>query len=203
MKEPLGLEWFDYGAAPDQVDQVAHNVSPGPRCHPLITALPSPARSYWEEVIDLSNDPRFLSGVIPSGDVIVTAGSTAAFYQCLADGGALDGTRVFERETIARAVADDSGGGVSFDRMIEMPSATKTRGSCTEPTPSASTGGTIHGRSGTSACRTRSPGPTPTASSWWHLLTTGKPILGTHLLALPRVISEIHRSFPATTSASA
>jgi CubicO group peptidase (beta-lactamase class C family) len=32
------------------------------------------------------------------------------------------------------------------------------------------------------------------------LLTTGKPILGTHLLALPRIFIEIHRAFPATSS---
>ena len=29
------------------------------------------------------------------------------------------------------------------------------------------------------------------------LLTTGKPVLGTHLLAVPRFISAIHESFPA------
>jgi CubicO group peptidase (beta-lactamase class C family) len=28
------------------------------------------------------------------------------------------------------------------------------------------------------------------------LLTTGKPILGTHLVALPQLIAEIHKAFP-------
>ena len=32
IKEPLGLDWFDYGVAPEDVDRVARNVETG-RCH--------------------------------------------------------------------------------------------------------------------------------------------------------------------------
>ena len=203
VKEPLGLQWFDYGIAPDEVDQVAHNVITG---FPLTPLMSRHFRRLlgrgWEEVIDLSNDPRFLSGVIPSGNVIVTAGSAAAFYQCLLDGGALDGTRVFEPETIARAVADDTGGGVSFDRMIGMPFRYGDAGFM-HGTDTISLYGWNHPRAfGHVGMSNSFTWADPDRELVVALLTTGKPILGTHLLAFPRVISEIHRSFPATTSAA-
>ena len=204
VKEPLGLQWFDYGVAPDEVDQVADNVITGFPLTPLMS------RHFcrllgrgWEEVIGLSNDPRFLSGVIPSGNVIVTADSAAAFYQCLVDGGALDGTRVFEPETIARAVADDTGGGVSLDRMIGMPFRYGDAGFM-HGTDTVSLYGWNHPRAfGHVGMSNSFTWADPDRELVVALLTTGKPILGTHLLALPRVISEIHRSFPATTPASA
>ena len=49
----------------------------------------------WSRLLRMSNDPRFLTASVPSGNVIVTARDVAAFYQCLLDGGTLDGTRVF------------------------------------------------------------------------------------------------------------
>jgi hypothetical protein len=39
----------------------------------------------WDEVVALSNDPRFLAGVIPSGNLITTARGVATLYQCLLD----------------------------------------------------------------------------------------------------------------------
>ena len=74
VKEPLGLRWFDYGVALEDVDLVAANVNTG---FPLTPLLSRHFRRLigrdWSEIVDLSNDPRFLAGVIPSGNVITTA----------------------------------------------------------------------------------------------------------------------------------
>ena len=84
---------------------VAHNVETG---LPLgIVTAPFMKRVLgkpWGEVLEMSNDPRFLEGIIPSGNVITTAHDIAAFYQCLLNGGTLNGVRVFEEDTVARAI---------------------------------------------------------------------------------------------------
>lgn len=203
VKEPLGLQWFDYGVADEDVDRVADNVITGFPLGPLMTRhFRRLLGRSWDEVIELSNDPRFLTGVIPSANVIVTAADIAAFYQCLVDGGVLDGVRLFEPESIARAVADSNGGGMSFDRMIGMPFRYGDAGFM-HGTSSMSLYGWNHpqafGHVGMSNSFTWAD---PDRELVVALLTTGKPIMGTHLLALPQLISEIHRSFPVTASAS-
>ena len=203
VKEPLGLRWFDYGVAADQADLVAHNVITGFPVTPLLSRhLRRLLGRSWDEVIELSNDPRFLSGVIPSGNVIVTAADAAAFYQCLLDGGTLGTTQVFENATVLRALADDTGGGISLDRMIGLPFRYGDAGFM-HGTDTMSLYGWNHpqafGHVGMSNSFTWAD---PDRQLVVALLTTGKPILGTHLVALPGLIREIHRSFPSTSGAA-
>jgi CubicO group peptidase (beta-lactamase class C family) len=203
VRKPLRLRWFGYGVDPDDADQVAENVITG---FPLTPLLSRHFRRLlgrdWEEVIDLSNDPRFLSGVIPSGNVIVTAHEIATFYQCLVDGGTFDGIRLFEPETVERSIADDSGGGISLDRMIGMPFRYGDAGFM-HGTDTISLYGWNHPRAfGHVGMSNSFTWADPDRELVVALLTTGKPILGTHLLALPRVIYDIHKSFPITTSAA-
>lgn len=56
----------------------------------------------WGEVLQMSNDPRFLGAVVPSANVITRARDIAVFYQCIMDGGSFEGTRVFEEKTVKR-----------------------------------------------------------------------------------------------------
>ena len=50
----------------------------------------------FQEVVELSNDPRFLTAIIPAANVVATANDMSRFYQLLLNGGELDGVRVFE-----------------------------------------------------------------------------------------------------------
>ena len=56
----------------------------------------------------MSNDPRFLCGIVPSANVIATANEFSRFYQLLLEGGTLDGVRVFDPRTIRRAISEQS-----------------------------------------------------------------------------------------------
>ena len=49
--------------------------------------------------MELSNDPRFLTGVIPSASVVTTANELSRFFELLRREGELDGVRVFEPRT--------------------------------------------------------------------------------------------------------
>ncbi len=68
----------------------------------------------------MSNDPRFLGAVVPSANVITTARDVAVFYQCVMDGGVFAGKRIFEGETVRRAL-DAPHDELVVDRMLGLP----------------------------------------------------------------------------------
>jgi CubicO group peptidase (beta-lactamase class C family) len=195
IRDPLGLRWLDLGVAPAQATQVAHNVETG---FPLMLGMNRWMIGVlgvpWAEVLEMSNDPRFLAGVIPSGNVIVTARDAAAFYQCLLNGGTLDGTRVFEEKTVARAI-EPVGQRITIDRNLTMP--VRYSAGFMLGTDLLSFYGWNHprlfGHVGMSNLFTWAD---PDRDLVVALLTTGKPLMGTHLLAFARLLNSLHSSFP-------
>jgi len=106
---PLGFRWMNYGVARRDVRRVAINYFTGPPpLPPLSTILDRALGVPFRTLVSLSNDPRFLKGTIPSGNIVATADELSRFYQLLLNGGELDGTRIFERRTIRRATAEQS-----------------------------------------------------------------------------------------------
>lgn len=106
---PLGLPHFRYGAAPERQRDVAENAFTGPPVVPPLATFIKRALSVgFADAVRISNDPRFLGAVIPAGNICTSAGQAARFMQLLLDGGTLDGVRVFDPRTIARAVAEQS-----------------------------------------------------------------------------------------------
>lgn len=195
IKKPLGLDWLDFGVAPEHARSVAQNVETGfPLGLTLGAFMTRILGKPWGPVLRMSNDPRFVTGVVPSGNVIVTARDIAAFYQCLMNGGSIAGTRVFEEATIDRAIqptAED----MELDRMLGMPirySSGFMLGS-----ESMSLYGWNHprvfGHVGMSNVFTWADRDRDLVVA---LLTTGKPVIGTHVVALTQLIGGIHDAFP-------
>ncbi len=121
IRKPLGVRWLHYGVPPDQAPQIAHNAFTGPPPPPparqlLERALGKPLR----EVVELSNDPRFQTGIIPSGNVITTAEDFSAFLQCMLQGGEFNGVRVFEERTIGHAVNEASYREIDLTLLIPL-----------------------------------------------------------------------------------
>ena len=73
----------------------------------------------FDDLPALSNDPRFLTGIVPSANLVATANELTRFYQLLLQGGELDGVRVFDPRTVARATAEQTW--MEFDRSLGMP----------------------------------------------------------------------------------
>jgi len=118
--QPLGMTWFNYGVPRHQVDQVARNYTTGlPAVFPISTMLRRALGVGHDEATHLSNDPRFLTTAIPSGNLVATAEELSRFYQMLLDGGELGDTGIFESRTVRRAVAEQSY--FEFDAMLGMP----------------------------------------------------------------------------------
>jgi CubicO group peptidase (beta-lactamase class C family) len=109
LLDPLGIAHLDYGVPPERAGEVAENVAIGPPVPWPLSALVRRALGVsLREAAELSNDPRFLTAIVPAGNVIGTADEACRFYQMLLDEGELDGKRVLEPRTIRRAVAETS-----------------------------------------------------------------------------------------------
>lgn len=102
--DPLGFRWMNYGVAPGDVDQVGLNYPTGPPpMPPLSTFLARALGVHPDEATRMSNDPRFLTAVLPAANGVSTANELGRFYEMLRCGGELDGVRVMEERTINRA----------------------------------------------------------------------------------------------------
>jgi CubicO group peptidase (beta-lactamase class C family) len=93
--------------APEDVGLVGLNYATGvPPVPPLSTALTRALGRSPDEVTEISNDPRFLTGIIPAGNVVTTAGELSRFFELLRAGGELDGVRIMQPRTIRRAIVE-------------------------------------------------------------------------------------------------
>jgi CubicO group peptidase (beta-lactamase class C family) len=196
IRRPLGLGRLTLGVDPADAESVAENVATGLRpLLPLEAFMWRALGARWDHVLQLSNDPRFLTAVIPSANVIVTARDIAAFYQCLLNGGELDGTRVFDEGTVARAL-EHQDEGTPVDRMLSLPM--RYGSGFMLGAEQVSLFGWDHPRAfGHIGMSNLFTWADPDRDLVVALLTTGKPVLGPHLVALPQLIADIHKAFPA------
>ncbi len=117
---PLGFRWMNYGVPRRDTGRVAVNYFTGPPpLPPLSTLLTRAIGVSFREVPELSNDRRFLTGIIPSGNVMATAYEVTRFFQLLLNGGELDGVRIFEPRTVRRATSEQSY--LEFDLTLGAP----------------------------------------------------------------------------------
>jgi CubicO group peptidase (beta-lactamase class C family) len=107
--KPLGFRWGNYGVAKRDVPKVGRSYLTGPPViPPLSTALTRALGKPVGEVVDVANDERFLTGIVPAGNVVTTANELSRFFELLRAGGELDGVRVLEERTIRRALVERS-----------------------------------------------------------------------------------------------
>lgn len=109
LTAPLGLDCFRYGVEPEICPDVARHA---------VVGLPMPAVGRYvarralgiemDEATRLSNHERFLTTVVPAGNLITTPYDGCRFMELLLRRGTLDGTTVFSRETVDAAVAEQS-----------------------------------------------------------------------------------------------
>jgi CubicO group peptidase (beta-lactamase class C family) len=107
--DPLGFRWNNYGVAPADVPLVGQSHHTGaPVLPPLSNLLKRALGVSVADATRLSNEPEFLTGVIPAGNVVTTANELGRFFELLRQGGTLDGVEVFEPRTIRRMLVEHS-----------------------------------------------------------------------------------------------
>jgi CubicO group peptidase (beta-lactamase class C family) len=118
--EPLGFRWGNYGVAPEDVDRVGVDYLTGPRLLPPFSNLA--ARVLGQpvgRVVEIANDPRFQTAIVPAGNVITSGDELSRFFEIFRAGGILDGVRIMEPETIRRAITEQSR--LEFDLSLGFP----------------------------------------------------------------------------------
>jgi CubicO group peptidase (beta-lactamase class C family) len=117
----FGWRWMNFGVKKRDVDKVASSYFTG---FPLVTPLRSVVHSMlgvdFIEAVELSNDPRYLMGVLPAANLIATADEMSQFYQMLLDGGTYGGKRLFEARTVWRAISEQSYGELDFTLGVPL-----------------------------------------------------------------------------------
>lgn len=107
--QPLGFRWTNYGVAPQDVDALALNYVTGPPTAPPLSQLLTRALGLgFEDLVDSSNDPRFLAAVVPAANVVTTANEFSRFFEIFRCGGELDGVRIMRPETVRHALTEQS-----------------------------------------------------------------------------------------------
>jgi CubicO group peptidase (beta-lactamase class C family) len=107
--DPLGFRWTNYGVAEDDLDQVAKDYATGPPLLPPFSLLIARALGRpLEQVVEIAQDPRFLTGIAPAANVVTTANEISRFFEIFRVGGELDGVRVMNPETIEHALTEQS-----------------------------------------------------------------------------------------------
>lgn len=107
--EPLDFRWMGYGVDPADVDRVGLSYVTGPPLlPPLSTLVRRVLGASVDEVVEISNDPRFLTGVVPAANVITNANELSRFFEIFRRGGELDGVRVLEPDSLRNALREQS-----------------------------------------------------------------------------------------------
>jgi len=118
--KPLGFTNLTYGARPEVLPHVAQDAITGPRVRfPISNWLEKGLGASASEVINIAKDERFLSGVVPSGNIIGSADEIGRFFEMLLRGGTLDGVTIFQPKTLETARVSHSKG--EIDRIIKLP----------------------------------------------------------------------------------
>lgn len=106
---PLGFRWTNYGVAEEDLPAVGRDYVTGPPLLPPFSQLLTRALGVSvDEVVASANDPRFQTAIVPAGNVITNANELSRFFEVMRRGGELDGVRVLEPDTIAKALTEQS-----------------------------------------------------------------------------------------------
>ena len=192
--DPLGFRWMNFGVRPIDVPHVARDAVTGlPIPPPFGWALRRALGASFSEVVRLASDPRFLTSVVPSANVVSTADEHCAFYQCLLNGGELDGVRVFDPRTVRHATSEQTFW--ELDLTLFMP-LRYGLGFMLGGDPVGLFGARTPHAFGHLGFTNIFAWADPDRELAVALLTSGKPFVSLDAVRLVQVLAEIGRAFP-------
>jgi CubicO group peptidase (beta-lactamase class C family) len=119
IRKPLGMRYFRYGLTRREQARAAVNTSTGIDSALINRALGSIMGAHPDQVVELSNDPRFFKAVIPSGNLFATAEEVSRFFQMLLNHGEWQGRQILQPLTVHRATRSVSR--TELDKSLMMP----------------------------------------------------------------------------------
>lgn len=189
IRTPLNMQYFRYGLDEPFHCKAAKNYVTGSRPPKLLGRfLEKSFGLSIDEAVRLSNTQAFMSAVIPAGNMYGTAEEMSRFYQMLLNGGQYNGKQVLQKETIDIALKEASP--VRLDRSLYLPmrfSAGFMLGSA----PLGLYGLNSENAFGHLGFSNILCWADPDRDISVSMITTGKPLMGSHVVALPRFIHRV------------
>lgn len=189
VEKPLGMRAFNYGLRPELRGTEARHYATGFK--PTLGVawfLEHVLGGNLEELIEVTNDPRFMDVISPAANIYATADDACRFFECLLRGGSLDGVQVFDPLSVRRAVIE--AGKPQFDRSLLAP-IRYSHGMMLGANPVGLYGpktGRAFGHLGFSNVLCWAD---PARDLSVAVLTSGKPVIGPHLPALLKLLTAI------------
>jgi CubicO group peptidase (beta-lactamase class C family) len=120
VRQPMGMRGFRFGVPQDRIGEVAEEVFTGPESGVIGRWLARRALGVtFKEAVTVVNDPRFLTSVVPAGNLIANSEETCRFFEMLRQGGVWEGKRIFGQRTVRRAISETSWG--EPDAILVLP----------------------------------------------------------------------------------
>ena len=189
VQEPMGLRSFNYGVPEHQRGNVAENAMSGLR---LPQVMQNDMRRILgmtlAEVTALSNQPVFRDAIIPGANLYATAGECSRFFQCLLDGGRAGDKRIFAADTVRQATTEVTP--LQRDQVLNLPMRFSA-GMMLGHGPVSFFGPNAHQAFGHWGLTNNLCWADPERHLAVSLLTSGNPVLGTHLPRLFALVGAI------------
>lgn len=191
IRKPMKFRHFTYGLPKRHWKDIALNyVAGAPVRFPLSVAAERALFVPFPKVVDASNTESFRQAVIPAGNIFATADETGRFFQMLLDGGRVGSRQLLKPETVARIARPV--GRMSLDRTLMIPMR-YSEGMMLGAIPAGLYGPDTAQAYGHLGFMNVLGWADPQRHVSAALLTTGKAILGTHLIALSRLLATINK----------
>jgi CubicO group peptidase (beta-lactamase class C family) len=189
VQTPMGMHSFNYGVPAHQRGQVAQNAMSGLR---LPQAMHDDMRGILgmslPDVTALSNEAAFQDAIIPGANLYATAEECSRFFQCLLDGGRFGDRRIFASDTVRRATTEVTP--LQRDQVLKLPMRFSA-GMMLGHGPVSFFGPNAHEAYGHWGLTNNLCWADPQRHLAVGLLTSGNPVLGTHLPRLFALVGSI------------
>lgn len=196
--EPMGMRFFNYGLPEADRSLAAVNYNTGFK--PV-----GPANAYIQHIlggdlelaVNMTNDPRFMDTICPAGNIYATAEEASRFFQMLLDGGRYGDRQIFQPMTIKRALIEV--GKPELDRSLLIPMR-YSMGMMLGNNPVGMYGPMTRKAFGHLGLTNIFCWADPDRDTSVSLLTTGKPLVGTHLPALGKLLFTLSTQCPKASA---
>ncbi|MEM7082192.1 MAG: serine hydrolase domain-containing protein [Pseudomonadota bacterium] len=189
---PLGLPTLRYGAPLNGQSRVATNYNTG-GVHrwPVSSLIERTLGADWNTVVELSNQPGFLSTTVPAGNAIGTASEWGLLMELLLNQGRIGDVQVFAPDTLRRVTQFKAGS--ILDGTLFVPSRF-SEGLMLGANPVSLFGPMTKDALGHLGFINIFCWADPSRDLSVALLSTGKSLFGLHLAELMRVLFAINRA---------
>lgn len=189
ISDPMDMKYFTFGVDKKTQPKVALNYVTGMKNGKLIEGVLSKAFGVSiDTATELSNSKEFMEAIVPSANLYATAEEMSRFYQMMIDAGKYQGREIFHPTTIQKATREASG--VRLDKGVFLP-LRFSAGFMLGGKPVGMYGINSHHAFGHLGFSNIFCWGDPERDIAVSILTTGKPIIGNHILALIKLMHTI------------